>query len=392
MTNQMNLLAQAKSILEWGIKHRRHLHRYPELSCEEQKTAQYCQQILQELGWKITPRWGYGFTADLGMGAKTTIALRADMDALPAQEKNTHEFVSQHPGKAHLCGHDGHMTIALMTARLLTSQSQPLPANVRLIFQPSEELPPGGALGMIEAGCLDEVNEVFGLHNDPRTSVGKVRTRIGALTAAADRFDVIIRGHGCHAARPQDGLDPIIAGAQLICQWQSIISRRINPVNPAVLSVTQFNAGDVFNVIGDTAAMAGTVRTFNAEDRVLIRQLMQSSLDALNSQGYQSEFNYTMGYDAIINHRAGVERVAKAAADILGEKQIDAQTDPESWGEDFCYYLQHKPGAFYFLGSGNPKKNITAPLHSSRFDFDEDALAVGAAVMANIVLQTGMNN
>lgn len=384
----MPILAQAQSILDWGIKHRRHLHRYPELSCQEEKTAEYCQQILLQLGYQITPRWGYGFTADLlTKNPVKTIALRADMDALPAQEKNTHEFVSMHPGKAHLCGHDGHMTIALMTARLLAQQTQPLNANVRFIFQPSEELPPGGALGMIEQGCLEGVDEVYGLHNDPGTPVGKVRTRIGALTAAADRFDLTIRGRGCHAARPQDGLDPVIAGAHLISAWQAIIARRINPVHAAVLSVTQFHAGEVFNVIPDNAVLAGTVRTFDASDRSLIRELMQAQLESLHKQGYQTEFKYIDGYAAIINQRPGVERLAAAAIAVVGEEQVDTATDPESWGEDFCYFLQHKPGAFYFLGSGNAKKNITAPLHSPRFDFDENALAFGSAIMATLVLQ-----
>ncbi len=383
------LLEQAQALLDWGIKHRRHLHRYPELSCQEQKTSEYCQQILRELGYQITTRWGYGFTADLfNVNANKTIAWRADMDALPAQEKNTHEFVSVYPGKAHLCGHDGHMTIALMAARLLAEQAQPLPTNIRFIFQPSEELPPGGALGMIEQGCLEGVDEVYGLHNDPGTPVGKVRTRVGALTAAADRFDLIIRGRGCHAARPQDGLDPVIAGAQLISAWQSIVARRINPVHAAVLSVTQFHAGEVFNVIPDQAVLAGTVRTFDQSDRNLIRELMQTHLELLRKQGYQIEFKYIEGYDAIINPNSGVDRFAAAATTILGSQQVDTSTEPESWGEDFCYFLQHKPGAFYFLGSGNAEKNMTAPLHSPRYDFDEAALAIGAAITASIVLQS----
>ncbi len=382
------ILRKAQSLQAWSVAHRRHLHQFPELSNQEQKTASYCMNILKELGYHIIPMSGYGFVADLIFENNSkTIALRADMDALPITEKNTHDFVSQNIGIAHLCGHDGHMAIALTAARLLAEHPQPLPVNVRFLFQPSEEKPPGGALGMIEQGALNGVTEVYGLHNDPGTQVGKIRTRVGALTAAADLFELTIRGRGCHAARPQDGLDPIIAIAQLITQWQAIITRRLNPVHPAVLSVTQLKAGEVFNAIPDRAYLAGTVRTFDAKDRTLIYELMQLSIQGLEKQGYASEFNYVWGYDAVHNAGYGVERVAQAAKEILGSEQIDIQADPEGWGEDFCYYLQHRPGAFYFLGSGNTEKNLSASLHSPRYDFDETAMAFGAAIMANLVLQ-----
>lgn len=381
------ILNQALALQEWSIAHRRHLHRHPELSCQEQETSAYCAGILKELGYQITPSWGFGFTADLfSKNAHKTFAWRADMDALPIQEKNTHDFISEHPGKAHVCGHDGHMTIALTAAKLLAEYPQPLPVNVRFIFQPSEETPPGGAVGMIEQGCLQGVDEIYALHNDPSTPVGKVRIRLGALLAAGDRFDLVIRGRGGHAARPHDGLDPVIAGAQLITEWQTIISRRINPVHPAVLGVTQFNAGDVFNVIPDTAFLAGTVRSFAAADRDLIQELMTISLENYHQQGYQTEFKYTRGYDAVINHRQGVERVGQAAVKILGTDQVDSLSDPEGWAEDFAYYLQHRPGALFLLGSGNAEKGITAPLHSSRYDFDETAIAYGAAIVAVMFL------
>ncbi len=384
-----DILEKAKALHEWSVGHRRHLHRFPELSCQEQETAAYCAQVLKDLGYQISPSWGFGFTADLiNRQAAKMIALRADMDALPIQENNTHEFISQRPGKAHACGHDGHMTIALTAARILAEYPQPLPVSVRFIFQPSEETPPGGALGMIAQGCLKGVSEIYGLHNDPGTPAGKVRIRAGALLAAGDRFDLLLRGHGGHAAKPHDSLDPVIAGAQLITGWQSIISRRINPTHPAVLSVTQFKAGDVFNVIPDTAFLAGTVRTFHAADRELIQELMEISLENLRQQGYQMEFKYTRGYDAVVNHRQGVLHVTKAAEMILGTEQVDAATDPEGWAEDFAYYLQHLPGAFYLLGSGNAAKGISAPLHSSRYDLDETALGYGAAVMAAIVLSS----
>ncbi len=379
------ILKQAKALKNWSIAHRRHLHQNPELSLQEQETARYCSQILKELGYDIKLSWGFGFTADLQKAPeKPLIALRADMDALPIQEKNTHPFVSKNANKMHACGHDGHMVIVLTAAKILAEQSQPV--NVRLIFQPSEETPPGGALGMIAQGCLEGVTEIYGLHNDPGTEVGRVRICPGAILAAGDRFDLTIRGRGGHAAKPHDSLDPIIAGAQLVTGWQSIISRRINPVHPAVLSVTQFKAGDVFNVIPDTVYLAGTVRTFSPQDRELIQKHMEISLQNLHNFGYQSEFKYTRGYDAVINTKSGVDRVSKTATSILGPENVDSATQPEGWAEDFTYYLQQRPGAFYLLGSGNSQKGITASLHSSVYDMDEDVLVFGSAIMAAIVL------
>ena len=382
-----SLLEQAQALQNWSIQHRRHLHQFPELSGQERETARYCAEILTELGYKITPSAGFGFTADLtNHPGAAMIALRADMDALPIQERNTHDFVSQNPGKMHACGHDGHMTIVLTAAKILAESPQPLTKNVRLIFQPSEETPPGGALAMIAQGCLDGVSEVYGLHNDPGTPAGQVRLRKGALLAAGDRFDLTIRGRGGHAARPHDSLDPVIAGAQLVTNWQTIVSRRINPVHPAVLSVTQFRAGEVFNVIPDTAFLAGTVRTFAEADRNLIQQLMTVGLENLHHQGYQTDYKYTRGYDAVINSQQGAERITQVASAVLGDSQLDSQCEPESWAEDFTYYLQQRPGGFFLLGSAHPAAATRTPLHSSAYNLDETALAYGAAIMAGLVI------
>ena len=239
----------------------------------------------------------------------------------------------------------------------------------------------------IEQGCLEGVDEVYGLHNDPGTQVGHIKTCSGPLMAAGDMFALWITGRGCHAARPQDGLDPITAGSQLINQWQSIISRRANPAHGAVLSVTQFHAGDTSNVIPDYAYLSGTIRTFDNQHRQFIVANMHHALEALRLQGYQCDFEYIKGYDSVVNHDLGVNRVAEAANSVLGSGYVETNTQPQGWGEDFCYYLQHRPGAFYFLGSGNSEKGIQQPLHSSRFQVDEQCLSYGAAVMAAIALQ-----
>jgi amidohydrolase len=382
-----DLTDQANQLLNKSIEMRRHLHQFPELSLKESATSEYCKKQLHALGYNIKESWGYGFTADLDVNPSfSKVALRADMDALPIQEKNTHNYVSKQDHVAHMCGHDSHMSIALTAAELIMNNREHLKYNVRFLFQPCEEMPPGGALGMIEKGCLDGVDEVYGLHNYPNLEVGEIATRTGGFLAAADAFDMHIIGRGGHAARPHDCLDPVYVAALLITQWQTLISRKIDPAHCAVLSVTQCIAGDTFNVIPDSAKLAGTVRTFDETDRQRVITLMEQSTQAFKEQGYRFEFNYTRGYDSVVNHASGVARVSAAAAPILTAESINTTCSPYGFGEDFAYYLQHCPGAFFLLGSGNRAKGISEPLHASTFDIDERCLSVGAAIMAQLVL------
>jgi amidohydrolase len=258
---------------------------------------------------------------------------------------------------------------------------------VRLIFQPSEELPPGGAKGLIENGALDGVDEVYGLHNNPQMEVGTVATRVGPLTAAADIFTVKLIGRGGHASRPHESLDPIPACAELVGMLQTLVSRRVAPGKPAVVSVTKMKAGTTHNIIPDEAELMGTVRTYEEPVRAAIIAEMERMVSAMASaHGLKHEFNYLRGYDSIVNHESGVARVAKAAAEILGEQNVSTAFEAQTWGEDFSYYLQHKPGAFFLLGSGNQAKGIHEPLHSARFNVDERCLSVGVALMAQLVL------
>ena len=382
-----DLLKQAKAMQSWSVKHYRHLHRYPELSLQEKATSKYCQDILKSLGYKIKKCFKYGFIADLNIkNTDKKIAFRADMDALPLTEKNTFKFISKNKSVAHMCGHDVHMTVALTTAKLLAENSHQLPCSVRFIFQPSEEEAPGGALGMIQAGCLDGVNEIYGLHCNPHLPVGNIGTRIGTLLAAADTFTIKITGAGTHAATPQYGLDPIYAAAKLVVELQSIISRRIDPVHPAVISVAKFQAGTAFNIIPDTAELAVTVRTFDAKDRTLIQKCMRQLLKGLDACDYKCQLNYIKGYNALINKPQGVNRLVEAAKKIIPVSNIDQNIDPVGGAEDFCYYLQKRPGTFFWLGVGNPKWKIIEPSHSPRFKIDENALPVGAAIMASLVI------
>jgi len=387
MSNTRSFLSDAEALSAWLSETRRAFHRQPERSREEVKTSARCAELLEGFGLQVRRGVaGHGVIADLNIpGASRRIALRADMDALPLQERSDTPYKSEIPGVAHMCGHDAHMTIALGAARMLAKHRDTLPCSVRWLFQPSEELPPGGALGMIEAGALDGVDEVYGLHNVPELEVGDVQTRDGVLTAAADLFEITLYGRGGHAARPHKALDPIPGACALVTQLQTLISRHCAPSQAAVLSVTRFHAGTTHNIIPDQVELEGTVRTFDANVRDLIQTRMAEMIQGVaNAHGLRAEFNYVRGYDSIVNHTSGVTRVTEATQHTLGADAFQHLDQPKSWGEDFAYFLQHRPGAFFLLGSGNRERGITEPLHSPFFDIDEQCLVVGSALMASL--------
>jgi amidohydrolase len=383
------LLSAAEGIQEWLTTQRRTLHMMPELSLNEFKTSEHCANECRKLGLKVTKLWGEGFIADLeAPNTKGRVALRADMDALPITELNNLPYRSKHDGVAHMCGHDTHMTMLLGTARVLSEHKSKLKRSVRLIFQPSEELPPGGAPGMIDKGCLEGVDEVYGVHNYPLIEVGQVATRPGPMSAAADIFEIKFTGRGGHASRPHDTLDPIPAAAELVGMLQTLVARRVQPGVPAVVSVTKFKAGTTHNIIPDDADLMGTVRTYAEPVRALIIAEMERMAKAVaDAHGLKLRFHYLRGYDSIVNHESGVAAVAKAAGEIVGKDNVDTNFEAQTWGEDFAYYLQHKPGAFFLVGSGNKAKGISEPVHSARFNVDERCLAVGTAVLSTLALQ-----
>jgi amidohydrolase len=381
-----DLIKEAEAIQDWLVEQRRTLHMVPELSLHEFKTSDHCANELGKLGLKVRKLWGEGFIADIeAPSGNGCIALRADMDALPIQELNDIPYRSRHDGVAHMCGHDTHMAVLMGTARVLMQHRDKLARSVRFIFQPSEELPPGGAKGLIEKGALDGVDEVYGLHNNPEMEVGTVATCVGAMTAAADIFKLTLTGRGGHAARPHESLDPIPACAALVGTLQTLVSRRVPASKPAVVSVTKLNAGTTHNIIPDDAELMGTVRTYDEPVRAMIIAEMERMVAAAaQAHGLKHEFSYLRGYDSIVNHESGVARVAHAAAEILGAGNVNTKFEPQAWGEDFSYYLQHKPGAFFLLGSGNKAHGIDKPLHSARFNVDERCLSIGAAIMAGL--------
>lgn len=383
------LLDAANACRDWLINTRRDLHQYPELSLKEKRTGQVTAEAMEKLGLKIRRNlWGEGFTADLDVpGAKGRVALRADMDALPLTELNDVPYKSCNVGVAHMCGHDTHMTMNLGAARLLVENKGKLKRNVRFIYQPSEETPPGGAKGMIEAGCLDGVDEVYGVHNQPLLEVGKVATCVGAMTAAADTIRIKLVGRGGHASRPHEALDPIPGAAALVTQLQSLVSRRVSPSAQAVVSITKFHAGTTHNIIPDYAELMGTVRTFDPALRdQLDQQIGVMTRGVAEAHGLAAEYEFERGYDSIVNHAGGVDAVKRAAAEVVGEANVDTKYPAQTWGEDFAYFLQHRPGAFFVVGSGNKQKGIIEPVHSPRFNVDEQCLVIGSAILARLAM------
>ena len=368
---------------------RRDIHMYPEVGFEVYRTADIVAAELSRLGLKVTREVGKtGVVGDLDIsGVEKRIALRADMDALPMQELSDAPYRSKVEGKAHMCGHDVHTAILLGTARVLAELEDLLQTNVRLIFQPSEENWPGGAQSMIEDGVLDGVDEIYGLHAWPVFEAGQFGICPGAYLGQADHFEIEITGVGGHAAMPSFAIDPIVIGAQFVTALQSIVSRNVDPLESAVVSVTQFNAGTTSNVIPPAVKMVGTVRTLDKEVQKKVQDRMEKLLSGLISgQGATFNFFYGEGYPVTFNHEPCVERALSVARAVAGEEQVIFPQSPILGAEDFGYYSRKIPACFFNLGCGNRAKGITKMLHDPRFDVDESCMIYGMAMETLLAL------
>jgi amidohydrolase len=382
-----------EEILPGVIADRRHLHEHPELGFEEVETSRFVAERLQSLGVEDI-RTGIAKTGVTGLirgsqGPGKTVLLRADMDALPILEENDVPYVSQHPGVMHACGHDGHTAMLLGVARLLSEQRDSFAGTVKLLFQPAEELPPGGAKPMIEAGVLNDppVDAVFGIHVDQDEPVGKISLAPGPVMAAADRFTILIKGKGGHGAKPQTSVDPIAIGAQIVTALQTLISREYDPVATGVVSVCAFLSGSAFNVIPDTAELRGTVRTFTPENRTMLSERIPELVKGIAAaMRAEAEVRYDFGYPATINDPAMTELVREVVTEVVGaENVIDAE--PQMGAEDFSYFLRERPGSFFFIGSKNEERGLTWGHHHPRFDIDEAVLGVGVESLARTALR-----
>ncbi len=366
---------------------RRYLHQNPELGFEEFKTSDFVANKLEDMGLSVHRGLaGTGVVGTLvsGDGTGGSIALRADMDALPLQEKGSIAHRSETPGKMHACGHDGHTTMLLGAAKYL-SETQNFKGTVQFVFQPAEE-GKGGGEKMIEDGLfkLFPADEVYGMHNMPGIRVGEFAVAPGPMMAARDNFEILVQGRGSHAAMPHQGVDPVVVGSHIVLALQTITSRNINPQESLVVSVTQFHAGEAFNIIPDTVTLKGTCRVFNSELQETLPDRIQQIVDGVSSSfGANSELTYHKGYPATINAVPQTNFCADVAKEIAGsEDGVDLKPTPSMGAEDFSYMLQERPGCYIWAGNGD-----SAGLHHPEYDFNDQLLAVGASYWSRLVEQ-----
>ena len=382
----MDIKKIVKAQLPEVIRHRRTLHRIPEVALTEQKTAAYVTECLQKLPLKVnTGIAGYGVTGFLDTGRSgPNLLIRADMDALPIAEETNLPFASEHAGVMHACGHDAHMAMVLGAARLICDFSDQLSGTVRFIFQPAEE-GPGGALPMIQAGVMDNptVDYAIGCHMWPDIPEGTVGLRDGVLMAAMDQFHLKIIGQGGHGAMPHQCVDALEVGCQVVNALQRIVSRQMNPLTPTVVTVGSFHAGTTFNVIPDTAEMSGTTRTFDRKIWDAWPQRLEKIIDGIcSAMGAEYTFTFDKGFPPVVNDSAMAEVVHKCARATVGKSQV-VEPDPSMGGEDMAYYLERSKGCFFCLGTG---REGGSSIHNARFDFNEDILATGVEVYCRTAL------
>ena len=372
------------------VNFRRVLHMYPELSFQEVNTPQKVTDYLKNLGLEV--RKGVGGRGVIGLlrggaaeNAGRTIALRADFDALPIQDEKEVPYKSRIPGVMHACGHDLHTASLLGAAHVLSKVKDELRGNVVFLHQFGEEKPPGGAKAMIEDGCLDGVDVIYGAHVWPALTVGEVAVTDGYAMAAGDLFEIEIKGRGGHGAQPHMTVDPLVVGCQLVLTLQQIISRRVNPLEPAVLTVASIHSGQASNVIPDTCKLTGTIRCYNPDVRQLmheqIAKITKATCEAADAVG---SLVFHKGYDAVWNHPEQVRSVEEVAMQVVGEDKVK-RVEPSMTGEDFSAYLQKVPGAFFFVGVGNPELDAIYPLHHPRFDGDEQAMLITGKLFLHLV-------
>ena len=367
------------------VAFRRDLHRHPELRFEEHRTSAKVAEALAAAGY-ATRRWaGTGLTADTGTGP--AVLLRGDMDAVPLSEANLFEHRSTVEGRMHACGHDGHTTILLATALALAAARDRLRGNVRLCFQPAEE-GGAGAKRMLDEGALEGVKRVFGVHNWPSVPVGKVAVKAGPVLAASALFEMKVVGKGGHGSQPQDARDPVLAAAHVVAQAQSLVSRECHPLHPSVVSFCTIHGGTAVNIIPDSVSLSGTIRTLDdAEADRLGRRLREMASAVASAASLSVEYRYERYYPVTSNHAAEAALVAETADELFGPGSATAEGLPLMGAEDFSFFLQKVPGAYFFLG-GAADGRTNSMCHSTDYDFNDDLILPGARMYLRLVERT----
>ena len=382
--------SEAEALFDYTQALRRDFHQHPELGFQEHRSAGIVARELRSFGLEVTE--GVGKTGVVGLlkGGLPgpTILVRADMDALPIQEENEVPYASQNPGVMHACGHDGHMAMALTVARLLSAHREAVRGTVKFVFQPAEE-GLGGAEGMVNDGVLEGVDYALAMHLWNEKPVGWFGVADGPAMAAADRFQIRIVGKGGHAAHPDLTEDPVLAAAQVVNALQSVVSRHVDPLEAAVVSVTMFQAGTAFNIIPQEARLEGTIRTFAPEVTREVRQRFIRTVHGVaQGMGCRAEIDLDLLTPAVINDERLAAIVRATASEVFPDAHIDT-ANRTMGSEDMALMMYDVPGCYFFVGSANAAKGLDFPHHHPRFDFDERALPMGVALMASAVLAVG---
>ena len=396
MTTTATLRERIDAILPELVTLRRDLHAHPELGYQEHRTSTQIKAALNDAGIEHADglAGGTGVLGHLPGQAAKAVGLRADMDALPIIEQTGLEWASTHEGRMHACGHDGHTTILIGAARVLASLANdgPLPNPVSFLFQPAEE-GGGGGERMVQDGCLDgtvigpPLECMYGLHGWPVLEEHTVSSRPGPMLAAADRFEISITGVGGHAAMPHGTRDPIIAATALIQAIQSIVSRNVDPVQGAVISVTTINAGSAYNIIPETCTLSGTVRALHSEAMELVRTRLEEVVKAVPAaHGCQGQLDYMVGYPVTRNDAREVDTVHEIARSVVGDDRVQVMEAPVMGAEDFSYYCEKVPSCFFALGLLPPGQDEMPSLHHPRFDFNDAVIATGVELFCNLAL------
>ena len=369
---------------------RHELHAHPELSWQEVNTARRIEDRLQKLNAfdSITRVANTGVVAVLkGRGQGPTVALRADMDALPVTEKTGAAYTSKNAGVMHACGHDGHMAVLLGAASALTALRDEIPGKIKFIFQPAEE---GGAGGeaLCKAGVMKDVDAIFGLHGWPECPLGKIIVNSGPMLASTSDIHITVAGKGTHAAYPHRGTDQILIGARIVEGMQSIAAREVDPTDTVVISITTFHGGRATNIIPDQIEISGTLRTLDLKTREFCSKRIQEIAEGIAAlHGAKAKVSIKHGYPVTKNHEKQAKFVEETAKDVLGADSIAPFTAPSMGAEDFSYYLLEKPGAFFFLGVDDGRAGGYPPLHHPAYDFNDQALVHGVRMMVNLALR-----
>jgi amidohydrolase len=390
MSVQTAIMEQSRRAVD--VRHR--LHRIPELMYQEHQTAALIRAELDSLGLRHidgVPDAPTATIVELGDSRKPCVALRADIDALPIEERTGLAYASTHAGRMHACGHDGHSAVLLGAAAVLKDAAEQLPVCVKLIWQPAEE-GGAGAERLVRAGVLDgglgtKVSAIFGLHGWPGLPVGTVATKSGALLAATDNFQAVFVGRGGHGAFPHMAIDPIVPAAEAVVNLQQVVSRDMDPTEPVAVSVGVFQAGVATNIIPDEAKIEGTARTLSEAARKLVHQRIERRCAAIAAAGgCQLRFTWMPGYPPTVNDPAMADYVASTARQAFGPERFIPVGRPSMGGEDFAYYLEKIPGCFFLIGVQPDGRESYPPLHSDRYDFTDDALAVGVQMFVTLAM------